>query len=292
MKVTLCNGGLGNQTFQYIFSRYMELAGEEPCYLDDSAFCGREVEHNGFEMRRVFPNCRPRLLSEYFSEDVWGYIMQKKAEGISLVQTWKDIGESFAMVAETTDFQYDGNVIRVPANGFHPWLAWAGGNIYYHGYWINRGYLRGEFQKILRGELAFAPLTGEKNLSYEKRITETNSVALHVRRGDFVKLGWDKPAEAYSVAVGAMRKAVPEPCFFIFSDAQAWCRENLEKMGIGREEAIFVEGNRGADSYMDMQLMSYCKNMILATTSSFSYLSALLNRNESMLVVNLTGREV
>lgn len=27
MKVALCNGGLGNQTFQYIFSRFIELAG-------------------------------------------------------------------------------------------------------------------------------------------------------------------------------------------------------------------------------------------------------------------------
>lgn len=27
MKIALCNGGLGNQTFQYIFSRFIELAG-------------------------------------------------------------------------------------------------------------------------------------------------------------------------------------------------------------------------------------------------------------------------
>lgn len=292
MKAVLCNGGLGNQTFQYIFSRFVELAGGADCYLDDSAFFGDKVEHNGFEIRNVFPNCRPRLLSEYFTDDVWQYMMQKKAEGKSIIQLWKELGENFTLVAETLDYQYDGSVVKVPTNKYLPWLAQAEGDIYYHGYWINRGYLKGEYEKELVQELTFAPFTEERNIAYEKWIAETNSVALHVRRGDFVKMKYNKPAEAYKVGVNALREIVSVPHFFIFSDDIKWCRDNLREMGLEEKETTFVKGNSGADSYRDMQLMACCKNVILFSESSFSYLAALLNRNETFYLVNGTSREV
>lgn len=270
----------------------MSLPGGADCYLDDSEFFFEEKAHNGFEMRQVFPNCKPRLLSEYFSEDVWGYMMQKRTGGVSIPQQWKDEGEEFALIAETPDFQYDGNVVRLPANEYFPWLALAKGNIYYHGYWINRDYLKKEFYETMKAELEFAPLKGERNKTYEKQILETNSVALHVRRGDFVRYKWDMPAKAYAAGVLKLREMVTEPHFFIFSDDVTWCRENLDNMGIRTGEATFVEGNSGKNSYIDMQLMSYCKIMMLVSTSSFSYLAALLNRNESLLVINGTGRKV
>lgn len=252
----------------------------------------KKREHNGFEIRRVFPNCEPRLLSEYFSEDVWKYMTQKRETGISIPQQWKDAEIEFAMIAETSDYQYDGNVIRVPSNEYFPWLTAAQGNIYYHGYWINRDYLKAEFETILKKELEFAPLIDERNKTYEKRIMETNSVALHVRRGDFITYKRDMPADVYAAGVAKLREMGTELHFFIFSDDINWCRKNLNNMGIHMNEATFVEGNTGMNNYIDMQLMSYCKNVILATSSSFSYLATLLNRNESIIVVNGTKREV
>ena len=49
MKIVLMNGGLGNQLFQYAFYRYIQIATNDICYIDDSAFFGKNVEHNGFE---------------------------------------------------------------------------------------------------------------------------------------------------------------------------------------------------------------------------------------------------
>lgn len=250
------------------------------------------MEHNGFEIPRVFPNSKPRLLSSYMSGDVWEYMLQNKLEGRSIAQQWKDAGEDLVLAAETSDYCYDGNVVKVPANMYLPWLAAAEGNIYYHGYWINRGYLKEQFWEILKAELEFAPLTGEKNKEYKRKIAETNSVALHVRRGDFVRLGWNQPMELYVAGVEKIKEGIHDPYFFLFSDDMEWCKENLKKMGLKAEESVFVEGNKGADSYIDMQLMSYCKNVLLITPSSFSYLAALLNINESIFVVNGTGREV
>lgn len=288
MKIALCNGGLGNQTFQYIFSRFVELEGGEPCYLDNAAFCSQNPSHNGFEITKVFPNARPRLLSQCFTEDVWQYMVGQGR----IPQQLRDAGEDYAMVAETGDFQFDGNVIPVSWNQYCPWIAHAKGNIYYHGYWINRDWLKGKYLETLREELAFAPLADDKNRRYEDEIEQTNSVALHIRRGDFLQYGWVAPIEHYRDAVNSMHSTTEGAHFFVFSDDLDWCRENLGEMGLRPGEVTFIEGNNRGNSYRDMQLMSCCKNMILVSASSFSYLAALLNRNEIIKVYNRTQRQV
>lgn len=288
MKIVLCNGGLGNQTFQYIFSRFIELAGGEPCFLDDSAFFIDRPEHNGYELGRVFPHSKPRLLSSAFDSDVWDYMVKKG----NIVQQLKDAGEDITLVAETADYSFDGNVVPVQANAFAPWIANCKGNIYYHGYWINRDWLKSEFASTIEEELSFPEVKDSRNRSYLDKIEFTESVAIHVRRGDFLNCGWTVPVARYRELILAMRERVPGAHFFIFSDDVQWCRENREAMGLLDTGVTYVEGNMGGNNYIDMQLMSNCKYTILATTSSFSYLAALLNKNANGFVLNATGRQV
>ena len=74
MKIVMCNGGLGNQTFQYIFARYLELKSREMVWIDDSSFCMPDVIHNGLELSTVFPQSQIHLLSQFFDRDVWEYM--------------------------------------------------------------------------------------------------------------------------------------------------------------------------------------------------------------------------
>lgn len=289
MKIALCNGGLANQTFQYIFSRFVELEGGEPCFLDNAAFYTEHLQHNGYEISKVFPNARPRLLSEAFSEDVWEYMTERG----NIAQQLRDAGEDFTLVAETEDYRFDGNVVTVPTNEYMPWLASIKGNVYYHGYWLNQSWLKGRHKGILRHELEFVPLTDDRNKRYEEEIRKTTSVALHVRRGDYVKLHFDTPVEKYCQAVNIMKEQLEDAHFFLFSDDIDWCKANREKMGLQADAVTFVEGNdRDGKNYIDMQLMTYCKNVILASTSAFSYLAALLNQNERIGIINMTKRKI
>ena len=41
MKIVLMNGGLGNQLFQYVFYRYIKKHANDICYIDYSAFFGK-----------------------------------------------------------------------------------------------------------------------------------------------------------------------------------------------------------------------------------------------------------
>lgn len=294
MKIAVCNGGLGNQTFQYIFSRWIELASGEKCFLDDSAFWSKKVAHNGFEMRKVFPNAKIKLLSDVFDEDVWTYMMEQRSKGTSICQQIKDMGEDITLVAETDDYTFAGNVVAVPTNAFVPRLAQCKGNIYFHGYWINCHWLKSNFYEVLKNELQFAPLVEENNLRYAEKIRDCKSVSMHIRRGDFVQLHWDQSPEMYRSAVGYTEKEVEGAEYFIFSDDMDWCKENMEALGLNKvkDRVHFVEGNTKDNSFRDMQLMSLCKVNILVTSSSFSYLAALLNQNEDSIVINGTGREV
>lgn len=64
---------------------------------------------------------------------------------------------------------------------------------------------------------------------------------------------------------------------FVFSDDLTWCREHQEELGFDAfEKVTFVDGNVRERSYIDLQLMSMCKGMILSN-SAFCYLAALLN---------------
>lgn len=294
MKIVLCNGGLGNQVFQYIFSRWLELATGDACYLNDAVFWSEKPEHNGFEIPRVFPNSKPRLLSSYFTEDVWRYMVDRQCGGVSVCQQIKDSGGDIVMVAETDDYRFDGNVVVLPTNAYLPSLIRCKGNIYFHGYWINRDYLKSDFYEEIRRELTFAPLTEKHNIEYARQIAECRSVSIHIRRGDFVKLHRETSAETYKAVVEAAEKNVKDAHYFVFSDDLPWCKENKESLGLnlGDGRVTFVEGNRGALNFRDMQLMTKCKVNLIIGNTSFSYLAALLNENPDALYLNATGRQV
>ena len=89
-----------------------------------------------------------------------------------------------------------------------------------------------------------------------------------------------------------MRTQIQNPIFYIFSDDIPYVRSHMEEYGfLPQDQYVFVEGNGEGKNYIDMQLMSACRGMIIAN-SSFSYLAALLNRRENKLVYNPTKREV
>ena len=79
----MLNSGLGNQMFQYIFALYLSQNGAH-VMIDDSAFFGTHVEHNGLEVPRFFPKGMLPRLSEHFTPDVWTAMLDRKENGMSI----------------------------------------------------------------------------------------------------------------------------------------------------------------------------------------------------------------
>lgn len=268
MKIQFLNGRLANQAFQYIFARHYELAHPgEVMYLDDSYFALNTV-HNGYELERVF-GVKPHMLSECFDEEVWAYLLEQKRQGKSVPQILCENGIGMYMLSEVGEGYkgfnpFSGHVINTDRNAYRPRVQ----------------------------ELTFPKIEDERNAEYEKKILSTDSLAIHVRRGDYVTLGFALQAEQYRTWIAQFLDCAEGAWEgYVFSDDIAWCRENAETLGLTQLQRVtYVEGNVQGENYRDMQLMSLCRGMILSN-SAFCYLAALLNRRQTCLL-NPTAREV
>ena len=297
VKIQFLNGGLANQTFQYIFARYYELSHPgQKMYLDDSYFANNTV-HNGYELEKVF-GLKPNMLSEVYQPDMWETILKsRREEGKSIAQFMADYGVPTAMIAETanhTEFNaFDGQIYPIPANGYYPEIldAELDGIIYYHGYWINPHWFY-QFEQEFRKELSFPAITDEKNLKYLTQIKTQKSVSIHIRRGDYVAIGWAYDSQVIYTSCDLFSDAFgTDWTAFVFSDDIEWCKEHCEELGLTLfEERVFVEGNVSGKNYIDMQLMSECRGMIVSN-SAFCYLAALLNKNKDCML-NTTKRQL
>ncbi len=302
MRMVLMNGGLGNQAFQYIFMRWLEEKSGVQCMIDDRGFFGT-FAHNGYELEKIF-SLHPSRLSQYLDPDIFSELdrlsnviepSDTKPKGV--VSVLKEYGLDLLTVQEGNFYldlyDHHGPIFSTPANGFYPDVLRCGGDLYYYGYWINAHWFGGILDTIVR-EFTFPPLPGKRNVDYmsEIRSAGERSVAVHVRRGDFVTLGWAMSPQWYQGAFAAFRQKIEHPIFFLFSDDMPWVNAHREELGIlPTDNTICVEGNMGGNNYVDAQLMSACRGMIIAN-SSFSYLAALLNRRPDKLVANPTQREI
>lgn len=136
--------------------------------------------------------------------------------------------------------------------------------------------------------------------TYLRQITQTQSVSLHIRRGDYLTpenqalFGGICTEAYYKEAVRLMREQYPGCRFFLFTNDKEWAKERFadDKGGRTTETAladgepadvIVVDLPEGSD-HEEFVLMSKCKHHILAN-SSFSWWASYLNQNPGKTVL-------
>jgi len=105
-----------------------------------------------------------------------------------------------------------------------------------------------------------------------------STIAIHIRRGDYVQLASHHPPcepEYYLQAANVFVDS--DPHFIIFSDDIAYCKDLFAESG----NILYIDNN---DPYVDLCLMSMCDHNIIAN-SSFSWWGAWLNKNKNKTVV-------
>ena len=156
-------------------------------------------------------------------------------------------------------------------------------NVYLNGFWQSENYFE-PVKDILLKEFSLKEKLNSANESLSIKIKNSNSVSLHIRRGDYIE---DKATNAfhgvcsldyYQKAIQHIQKSSPGINLFVFSDDVAWAKSNLKT----DLPITFVDFNNPGE--IDMHLMSLCKHNIIAN-SSFSWWGAWLNCNPAKIVV-------
>ncbi len=254
--------------FQYAAGRALSLARGVPFSLDVSAF-EEYTRHQGFELGRVF-SCSPKIATQADVRDVIGWQSYPVLKKI--------ISRRFMAPLRRKEF------VLEPHFNFWRGICAIPLPSYIQGYWQSEKYFE-KYATELRRDFTFKlPLTG-RNAEFAAKISQTNAVSIHVRRGDYVsnrkaaKLHGLCSIDYYRGAIKNVVARIESPTFFVFSDDIAWVSENLKL----DSPCAFVDHNQGQDSFNDMRLMSLCRHNIIAN-SSFSWWGAWLNVNPNKLV--------
>ena len=152
---------------------------------------------------------------------------------------------------------------------------------YLIGFFQNENYFK-EYRSDILKEFQFKkPLEGEnKKLALE--IQKKNSIAVHIRRGDYLREAKNDilSNHYYLLAMDYMASKINNPHFYIFSDDITWVEKNLKV----KYNHSFVKNNQGTTTSNDMHLMSLCKHQIIAN-STFSWWGAWLNQNPDKIII-------
>jgi hypothetical protein len=295
--VSRLSGGLGNQLFQYAAGRSLAQRRAARLILDVTAFklpqerrqfalgvypIDAEVRGDGYAYEPVTPTVkfpRPagmRERPEGLRDAILYRLAKNGGAADRLVKTvWRGAERmrGNAGLAVFTERTFD----------FDPELALLGGQTYLVGYWQSYRYFD-DVRNIVCREIVLPHPPNAANAGWMARITQTNSICVHVRRGDYLMAAHFEQhgicsENYYRRAMRLMEQHLSDPYFFVFSDDLDWCRAHF-----AAPNTAFVDANPVDAAHDELRLMASCRHHIIAN-SSLSWWGAWLGRQENQIVV-------
>lgn len=264
-------GGLGNQMFQYALSFALTKKGIKTGISISRFFIS--FHHNGFLL------CKAFKIKLGFPNNFLNFILDKceilyknRIAGSILRRIIPFYHKSrYNLYKEKEEFIFDKDIFNQQ-------------NSFFVGIWQVESYFKDLQEEILK-EFTFKEPKDSKNTGLIEKIKETESVSIHIRRGDYLNPEWEKilgvikGVQYYKNAIKYISRKIKNPVYFVFSDEIDWVKNNLKLTN-----CVFVDHNKGKLSYIDMYLMSLCKHNIIAN-STFSWWAGWLNSNNDKIVI-------
>lgn len=262
-------GGLGNQMFQYAAGRRMALANDVPLKLDLSwvtVSTHRAYALHGLSVQEAFAT--PGELCE-----IHGPSGKRVGRFFHHLRQRFKIGDPWTRIHEAWLSPFDQRVLA------------ASERTYLDGYWQSEKYFS-DIADTIRREFTIKTPPGPHAQAIAARITATESVSVHVRRGDYVSDARTNRAHGtcsvdyYRHCVQLVAERIVQPHFFLFSDNPDWVGANLRL----EHPVTLVSRDPASTHYEDLRLMSQCRHHIIAN-SSFSWWGAWLDPRPDKLVL-------
>lgn len=255
MVITKIQGGLGNQMFQFAVG----LAQSPTVYLDLDFIKQNNIDSEKFTKRNfeldIFPNLQYKISTKlkkkvFFSDHLFYKALRRLIHSKTLIQK----GNEF---------------INIPSSN---WL-------YLDGYFQSEKYFINKRKELLHC-FTFPALDSKNQAIQDKLLSISNSVAVHIRRGDYLKPEVQKyhgilPLSYYEEAIAHFQEEQGEITLVVFSDDIKFAQQYFNKY----ENTVIVSGNND-HGWKDMALMSSCTHHIIAN-STFSWWGAWLSTREN-----------
>jgi hypothetical protein len=255
MIAVLAQGGLGNQLFQYATGRALALRRGVPLVIDPGWY------------ETSVPKLTPRTfdligcsiaarLARPDEASVFAWLRGPLRSRLPAGRPWRPLRERH--------LGFQSRVLEAPAGS------------YLIGYWQSWRYFDAIRRLLLEETLPKAP-ADDADAALAARMAGIDSIAVHVRRGDYVSVATTAAYHGtcapgyHGRAVGELAAGLGDPHAFVFTDDPSWVREHL------RLPVPFdIVDRHGPDAALaDLALMRRCRHFVIAN-SSFSWWGAWL----------------
>ncbi len=263
MVVVKIYGGLGNQLFQYATGYALSQRTHSPLLIDTQWYRYNTKNCRPFDLKHFniveesYPSKKQKI---YIDEDCHFFFkLYLRLKNTPAIPKFR---EKF--------FHYDNNFEKIDRS------------ICLDGYWQSEKYFaayKDDLREILTPKKTLKTIHSE----LLKELSRDNSVALHVRRGDYNTLDENKTLfylcsmDYYKRAVSFFKDIYKDPKFFIFSDDPLWVKSSFDWL----EHKRIISGNTNLE---DFSLMRKANHQIIAN-STFSWWAAWLCQRDNQKVV-------
>jgi hypothetical protein len=275
--VVTLTGGLGNQLFQYAVARSISYRNSYTLLIDTTNYldvnnidplCARKpgLQNFAFLGKFVTKMNFPYLYGNRYLKKAWSILQKYK-----LLKNWIFINEN-----EEEYWKFNSDLYNLNTD-CNVWLT--------YGFWQNMKYFM-EIDQILRKEIVPIKPSDRENQYLEMQIKTSNSVSIHIRRGDMASISEVNRVfgvlslDYYKNAISYITSRVEKPHFFIFSDDPEWSKNNIKL----DYPTTYLDNNGFDRDYMDLYLMSCCQHQIISN-STFSWWAAWLGKKEGQIVI-------
>lgn len=263
--------GFGNQLFQYAAGYALAKRLGQPFELDISFFdYARKLNTDNLRVNNLdkLSLDNPRFINQptRYWRYRYGVLLRKWSLDWILAHPYKVIWEN---VPRCREYQAD-----LFAN------ASRNKNFAIYGFWQNTNYFNDitvDLRRQFRPNYDLSP----EVLKFQNEISGNDqAVGVHIRRGDFVRLGWNKDADYYTAAMDIMSKRLPSPHFYIITDDKLWC---IGRFG-NKTDTTIVDIKTSNQDIDEFFLLSLCSHQIISE-STFGWWAAYLNDHKDRIVI-------
>ncbi|MFC1960138.1 alpha-1,2-fucosyltransferase [Chloroflexota bacterium] len=277
MILVYVRGGLGNQLFQYACGRTLAKRLGTEFKLDLSWFetqNSRQYRLNDFNVIENIATpaeielahastLKPPRMRDYL-----------KPAGMRNYLRWLKKGRQWHYFQEPQLTRYYQAIDHITADE----------DVYLVGYWQFEKYFIDQ-AAFIRNEFKLTEPLPPENESLAAEMQNSQSVSIHIRRGDYVSDPRFAPThnvctpQYYQRAMQYISQKITTPRFYIFSDDPEWCQQNIHS-----DYPIKIVSNNQSLPQYDLILRAKCQHHILSN-STFSWWGAWLNNNTNKTVV-------